>query len=138
MTVPWCGVRPPLITLTIVDLPAPLCPTSPTHSPGMTRKRDAGSSALTAPKLTLAPSTANDRLRYVVHTARHHLLNKTAARSSTAARQPPGDLVCRLDDLDRVFLRVLHIGDATGLGIGEVRFEIVPDLCAGRERRGPS
>ncbi|MHC2732080.1 hypothetical protein ACVIEO_005657 [Rhizobium leguminosarum] len=45
------------MTLTMVDLPAPLCPTSPTHSPGMTR-RVTPSSALTAPKLTLAPSTA--------------------------------------------------------------------------------
>src|SRR3954462_15253966 len=54
--VPRSGARVPASTFISVDLPAPLWPTSPTHSPASTAK-STPSSARTAPKCFSTPSS---------------------------------------------------------------------------------
>lgn len=71
-------------------LAGPIMSDEPNAFAGHDTKRDAVE-RLDCAEAHFGAVDRNDRLRYVVHTARHHLLNKTAARSSTATRQPPGD-----------------------------------------------
>ena len=105
---PLSVASPPLIIFTRVDFPAPLWPTSPTHSPVATEKLTL-LMALTAPKLLLAPSTV--------------MTSAPGAGLAMTLRQ--GFALHAADDRLSVFQRVFDIGNAADFGRGKVRFKIV-------------
>src|SRR5690606_5894626 len=104
---PVSGGRPPLMMLTSVDLPAPLWPTSPTHSPAATSK-STPPSARTAPKLFSAPFTA-----------------KTTAFCAVVLMCLDEDLLRVGDGLLSVFQRVLDIGHAARGGVFERFLQVI-------------
>src|SRR5690625_123239 len=109
---PSSGVNAPFRTLTIVDLPAPLWPTRPRHSPALTCKV-APSSALTTPKRSRASSTSTRGTGGELVGIDRPSSEKAAVSRETAARASlPG--VC--DHGLGVFQRVLHVGDPAFLG----------------------
>src|SRR4029453_11621497 len=92
---PPSGAKVPASRLISVDLPAPLWPTSPRHSPTPT-VRSTLASARTAPKLFVMP----ERL--------------TIFSVAWSMVWPVVSLLRCADDLLRVFQRVFHVGDAAG------------------------
>ena len=109
--------RPPFRTPTSVDLPAPLWPTSPTHSPARTAK-STPSSARTAPKALAAPGTA---------------MTGGAVIQRRAQLAPAASITC-----DRVLERVLDVGHAALLGVWRGSPRGCPGRCAGTAPPGPS
>src|SRR5690606_11744148 len=104
---PVSGGRPPLMMLTSVDLPAPLWPTSPTHSPAATWK-STPPSARTAPKLFSAPFTA-----------------KTTAFCAVVLMCLDEELLGVGDGLLGVLQRILDVGHAAGGSVFQSFLEIV-------------
>lgn len=115
------------MTLTIVDLPAPLCPTRPTHSPGRILMVTP-SSALTAPKLTLASATSMTASRSGIAVITVHSRKKGRfwpVRRPDRTVSWEDTLFCFRYDLFGISLRILDVGDATFLGVGQIGFQRV-------------
>src|SRR5258707_10835033 len=116
---PRSGASVPARTCINVDLPAPLWPTRPTHSPEATAK-STPSSAWTAPKCFSTPSSST-------------MLGLASA--ITGGHPPfvddewsPGSAQSLHVGLDRRFsvgLRVFVAGNAAGLDVRQCRLEIV-------------
>src|SRR5215813_13739807 len=121
---PLSGVSVPASTCISVDLPAPLWPTRPTHSPAATAK-STPSSARTAPKCFSTPSSLT------------MMLSPASAIAGIAqparmmqARNARGNLLhVGLDRRDGVVLRVFVARDAALLDVRQRRLEV--GLCEG-------
>src|SRR3954468_971263 len=97
-----------------VDLPAPLCPTSPRHSPRPS-VRSTPPSARTAPKCFSMPfSLTSSGLATIIR----------PLRLATRARVPPS-LHVGFDRRDRFLLRIFVARDAALLDVGQFGLEIV-------------
>src|SRR5690349_9750512 len=100
-----------------VDLPAPLCPTSPTHSPAPTWK-STPLRARTAPKCFSAPFSRT------ISVFALSMLNDTRLAMRTAMH-PLLSLDVGLDRRDSLFLRVFVRGDAAFLDLRQRGLEII-------------
>src|SRR5690606_32356645 len=118
---PRSGTRVPASVCISVDLPAPLWPTRPMHSPASTLK-STPSSARTAPKCFSTPSSFTMFGRGSGISVRH----------SPRSRRARSFLEVGLDRLDRVFLRVFRAGHATDFDRRQDFLESV--LCEGEIR----
>src|SRR3954465_10677049 len=100
---PLSGDKAPASTFISVDLPAPLCPTSPRHSPAPTA-RSTPASARTAPKLFATPFRLTICSGCVP-------IRSSCLKSVFLPVQNRAEALCRLlgagDDLLGVFQRVL-------------------------------
>src|SRR5215468_5000939 len=117
--VPRSGASVPARTCISVDLPAPLWPTSPTHSPAATVK-STPSSARTAPKCFSTPSSLT------IESAPASAITVAPGRSRCRGRVPAArSLHVGFDRRDGVVLRVFVAGDAALLDVRQGRLEII-------------
>src|ERR1700738_5376476 len=116
---PRSGESVPASTCMRVDLPAPLWPTSPTHSPASTVK-STPSSARTAPQCFSTPASLTMFARASAITGNV----PTGSDDGEADERAQSLLHVRRDGFLGVVLRVFVAGDATLLDGGQRGFEI--------------
>src|SRR5689334_18757758 len=116
---PRSGASAPASTCTSVDLPAPLWPTSPRHSPAATSK-STPSRARTAPKCFSTPRSST--MRGATPGVTRAILGSD--RCGSARRRRALLLQVRLDRRDRLRLRVLLRGDAADRDLRQRGFEV--------------